>query len=560
MAEQKLPKLTTGVRFPSPAPGFRSGDHARSISGDAVAPPPSVARGRAAQRLTAKLMLLVAALCLGAAAAPAAERYPVWWSPALQLDSLDRLEARLSETAPIEGMKLTKGYPVVEARAVVTDCNSLLRLTAEEYYARGYTNYGLMRLNTAWCGALAAFRMARPARVSHVRDFVFDARAPAVLPAMVVLDANRTWLCARHVANQRGTSLARFEYELTVEVRGPLEMKLLTSWLDVDLSIVGRADFDGDGREDLLVISNAGGIGGIWTGGTWSATDYFILSRAGPHQVMRVVEADRRLRPDYGCYPPYDPAPVTERYPVSWSPALQLDSLDRLEARLSEPAPIEGMKLVKGYPVVEARAVVTDCNSLLRLKAEGYEARGNQNYRLVLFNAAWCGALAAFRTARPARVSYVRNFVFDARAPAVLPAMVFPAPGCDWLCRQHMANARGIPLGRFESENIAVEAKGPFGVSMVTTVFDEVSMVTSVFDVSLRILGRADFDGDGREDLLVFSSLSFVEGHGGISDYFVLSRAGPDEVMRVVGADGYLCGDYTCPASYDHPPALGEPD
>ena len=243
-------------------------------------------------------------------------------------------------------------------------------------------------------------------------------------------------------------------------------------------------------------------------------------------------------------------APAAERYPIWWSPALELDSLDRLEARLGEPAPIEGMELTKGYPVVVARAVVTDCNSLLRLIAEGYDASVGMNHRLMRFNAAWCGAIAAFRTARPARVSHVRDFVFDARAPAVLPAMVFTAAGCEWQCRQNIANARGIPLARFETENIAVEVKGPF----------EVSMVTSMDCVDLSIVGRADFDGDGREDLLVISNVSYIQGHGGTTEHYFLSRAAPDEVMRVVGADAYLCREYTCPSSYDHPPALGEPD
>jgi len=43
--------------------------------------------------------------------------------------------AQLGKPAPIQGMKLTKGYPVVGLRAVVTDYNSLLRLTAEDFEA-----------------------------------------------------------------------------------------------------------------------------------------------------------------------------------------------------------------------------------------------------------------------------------------------------------------------------------------------------------------------------------------------------------------------------------------
>ena len=174
MAEQKLPKLTTGVRFPSPAPAFPAGGCGCSSDSDAIAPPPSAARGPAAKRLTAALILLLAVLCPGAAAAPAAERYSIWWSPALQLDSLDRLEARLGEPAPIQGMELSKGdrmavraaerafldriegrlgepapilgmdmdkdYPVV-ARVVVTDCNSLLRLRAEGFEAQMGMNH-----------------------------------------------------------------------------------------------------------------------------------------------------------------------------------------------------------------------------------------------------------------------------------------------------------------------------------------------------------------------------------------------------------------------------------
>ena len=75
---------------------------------------------------------------------------------------------------------------------------------------------------------------------------------------------------------------------------------------------------------------------------------------------------------------------------------------------------------------------------------------------------------------------------------------------------------------------------------------------------SLEIIGRADFDGDGLEDLMVLSTWSAIGGRGSGSRYFILGRASPESVLHVLGAEEHLCSNYQCPLAFDEPPAPRE--
>ena len=83
-------------------------------------------------------------------------------------------------------------------------------------------------------------------------------------------------------------------------------------------------------------------------------------------------------------------------YPVWWSSALELDSLDAIDARLERElwkGDGEGLPLGRreGDAWQEVRA--RSCNDLKRLTEAGYDGIGTPGYRAQLYNLAYCRAI-----------------------------------------------------------------------------------------------------------------------------------------------------------------------
>jgi hypothetical protein len=244
-----------------------------------------------------------------------------------------------------------------------------------------------------------------------------------------------------------------------------------------------------------------------------------------------------------------------EKYPIWWSPRLQLESLDKIDERLNAPLwpLVDGVEVFKGRfkgdGSARKKAIVNNCVSLFRLRKEDYDAGSSSDRRFLNYQRGLCRAVIAFRRARPAKASHIRDFVFDADAVNYLPAMVLIGGGCDWRCRQYEANERRIPVARFSEIT---------KLRVVTEI--AIFLETEWSKDTLEIVGRADFNGDGLEDLMVFSTWRAVGGTGGYADYFILGRESPDAVFHVLDADERLCKVIECTPPYDQPPALREGD
>jgi hypothetical protein len=132
----------------------------------------------------------VAALWLGLSApAPADEPpYPIWWSPVLELDSLEGIDARLARhiwPGDDEGLALAKGMGEAREEDSAVNCIELERLVAAGFEGISSNGFGLQLLNQALCRGIEAMRRAQPAETSYLRDFVLDEETIHVLPAMV---------------------------------------------------------------------------------------------------------------------------------------------------------------------------------------------------------------------------------------------------------------------------------------------------------------------------------------------------------------------------------------
>ncbi len=236
------------------------------------------------------------------------------------------------------------------------------------------------------------------------------------------------------------------------------------------------------------------------------------------------------------------PALATERYPVWWSQALELQSLDDIDTRLSRPFVTRG----KGAPVYKGKGAdrkteyVNSCASLFRWSEQGYSAFANVYLKALNYQKATCRIIELLRDAKPARMSHVRTFTLDAEAINYLPAMVDLHPLCGAVGPQYLANDKGIPLAQFSKVG-KVEVIGPHEMRL-DSVGSRVRVAT---------MARGDFNGDGLDDLVVRVSAHVTDGTWGATTYLTLSRASPGVVLRVLDAAKELCRDYDYP--FDHP-------
>ena len=235
-------------------------------------------------------------------------------------------------------------------------------------------------------------------------------------------------------------------------------------------------------------------------------------------------------------------------YPVWWSPALELDSLDAIDARLEREiwkGDTEGMRLIKsdGDTLTEVRAI--NCRDLERLTKEEYSGAGSHGRSVQQYHLSQCKAIELLKSAVPASRSFIGEFTYDLESVNYLPAMVDLSPSCDFICREVVANERCIPLSRFHDIRL---------VQIISQT--EMKYWSEDWQIRLVSLARADLTQDGVEDMLVLSSGGSISGTGSWAELFLLTRFGPDEVLKIVNAEQYLCGSYQCHDSYDYPDVL----
>ena len=259
---------------------------------------------RRVQRIILSALFLVLAYNLSAAAAAEDGPYPVWWSPVLELDSLDAIDARLERKlweGDSEGMPLIKSNQGIRIEAWAGTCASLKMLTAKGYYGLGSNGIWAQHHHLARCRAIEMLRQARHAQLSYLRDFDLNAESLNFLPAMVDHTPSCDFTCRQQLANQRGIPFAQFELIISVDVRSEIEMDIGIEGWDLRLTIVGRGDFNDDGLDDMLLLSNTNA-----TRGSWGGAKIFLLTRKSPDTVLHVLGANQHLCPGYMCRDEYD--------------------------------------------------------------------------------------------------------------------------------------------------------------------------------------------------------------------------------------------------------------
>jgi hypothetical protein len=252
----------------------------------------------------------------GPAAAAAEGPYPVWWSPALELDSLDAIDARLGRelwTYYPEGMPLIKsdGDTLTEVQAV--NCIDLERFVEEGYEGRGSHGFWLRQYQQAVCSAIALLKQAAPARESFLRDFRLDVETVNYLPAIVYLSPSCYPMCWDDAANELRVPLSRVHEILLVQIYSATEMKFWSFDWYVRLTILGFADFNRDGLEDMLVLSSGGSISG-----TGASARTYILTRNTPDAVLHGLNFDELSYWNCQCDEPFYDLPIPRGMNPDW--------------------------------------------------------------------------------------------------------------------------------------------------------------------------------------------------------------------------------------------------
>ncbi len=281
-------------------------------------------------RLNLLIATVVFALCLGRGAAGWAGEdatYPVWWSPELGLESLDRIDALLAKTIPkdqqffakkfdswktiykntlVDENKPELGYrfsyePYNVEQRLVESCDSLFKWLEAGFEALGFDAAQLQFSLSGICYALRALKAARPARTSHVRDFAFGDDAMDHIPAMAGMGWDCRSLGGLIEANQRGVPWGAyaidyydwkpryFRIAMKDENRIVVERGLVKKpefvYRKIHISIYGRGDFNGDGLDDLLMRWEEQDM--LW-GGRPSAL--YLVTRGSANEMLRVVD------------------------------------------------------------------------------------------------------------------------------------------------------------------------------------------------------------------------------------------------------------------------------
>lgn len=216
-------------------------------------------------------LLGLVAICLAPLSAQ------VWYSPRLQVNSPSDLDQRLH--APFaEGAAHPAG---------VSNCAQLLERRGPAPQKHGSDReIQEQRSTMADCLVLQELRGAKPPRVSHLRELVWDEHVLPLLPPQLAITVSAESQRAAAVAANHGRTWTAVDPSITAATRTPGTLLVSGTGFREQLILWGRGDFTGDGLEDLLVESLD-----TLTEGTYRNIRLFVLTRKSPKGRLLLVRS-----------------------------------------------------------------------------------------------------------------------------------------------------------------------------------------------------------------------------------------------------------------------------
>ena len=176
-----------------------------------------------------------------------------------------------------------------EPDRIISTCAGYAKAKNDGFHgANGYDSAMSSFLVRA-CGLLDAVLASRPIRsrfVDRPRVGLGDiaSLSSAVIPQLSLEDPPETD-AVRDVRGRRSVAAIVREKSCSVKKATDLELVLLYGHTVVDLQELTRLAFDGDGREDIVVLRSTS-----LTNGTFAAYDPpFALSRTAPNGLLRLI-------------------------------------------------------------------------------------------------------------------------------------------------------------------------------------------------------------------------------------------------------------------------------
>ncbi|WP_263383364.1 hypothetical protein [Granulicella arctica] len=237
-------------------------------------------------RLARALPLILLALSYSTVSQQIADPNPdLWQSPDLGLGSGKTIGAALLE--PFEDTyEVTVREPGKLSPATLHNCKEYLRVEDAIYDAGPAPASNSLNYVAARCNALHLLQSARPAVHPTFRDFDFRHLAVRNLPpGLALIIADEEQKNADRIT-RHGGSILDLEKDVSVRATRRDEADLATPEWTATLTVLARADFLNDGREELLIRRNAAAIGG-----TYRSTRIFLLSRKSSSESLKIERA-----------------------------------------------------------------------------------------------------------------------------------------------------------------------------------------------------------------------------------------------------------------------------
>jgi hypothetical protein len=234
--------------------------------------------------LRLRFIVVVGVVCLALPVGSRGQSMPIWWSPEIHLARLQDIPKRLSTPlampgypAHMKGVDLTKVW-AGRAEVHVSTCSEFIKAAGAGYFPGNNLDVRRASVFVDECYVLYYLERATPARQSFIPEGGWSREMFSLLPPLVEPSeaAKKAWAA--------GTSWQEFAPGLRVVrmTHDVVDAKEEANYYRVDA--LARADFNGDGNEELAVST--------WikaNGGTLLDCRFFILTRVSEEGPMRIV-------------------------------------------------------------------------------------------------------------------------------------------------------------------------------------------------------------------------------------------------------------------------------
>jgi len=210
---------------------------------------------------------------------------PVVWSPSLGLDSLSAVSTHLATPFPEPFDVAVVGPDGLPKQASMPNCAAYFELRPKGYEPLAQPDMAAMKVAGGTCWALKTLETARAATVHPLRPFPLSQEALGRLPPVLGPTAMPADRDRRIRATSEGQAWIATDPAAKVLSKGDWRAQVRGKDWTTDLDILACGDLNGDGVDDLLVLTVSTG-----SEGSWSEVHLRLLSSVPGDPVLHVVK------------------------------------------------------------------------------------------------------------------------------------------------------------------------------------------------------------------------------------------------------------------------------